>query len=235
MKERNYSSRSSTSIISTLKNRIIWWKYPLEYRLTEEELCKEFGVSRSPVREALRELATHGFLEQLPRHGYVIKQLTPQQLLEAYDVRMALELFVVEQLAERGERIKEIEDLKQTWTALLNGPPPQTEELAELDTKFHETLAQSLGNSTLLDQLRAINERLLVFRMSDFGRLERTHITCRHHLNILARIEDKDMVGACKAMRENIEDGRNSVSLAIKEVLAKTYFMKHIADIPHKP
>jgi DNA-binding GntR family transcriptional regulator len=227
MKERNYSSRSSTSIISTLKNRIIWWKYPLEYRLTEEELCKEFGVSRSPVREALRELATHGFLEQLPRHGYVIKQLTPQQLLEAYDVRMALELFVVEQLAQRGETIKEIEDLKQTWTALLNGPPPQTEELAELDTKFHETLAQALGNSTLLDQLRVINERLLVFRMSDFSRPERTLITCRHHLNILARIEDKDMAGACKAMRENIEDGRNSVSLAIKEVLAKTYFMKH--------
>lgn len=110
MKERNHSSRSSTSIISTLKNRIILWKYPLEYRLTEEELCKEFGVSRSPVREALRELATHGFLKQLPRHGYVIKQLSPQQLLEAYDVRMALELFMVEQLAQRGETIKEIEN-----------------------------------------------------------------------------------------------------------------------------
>ncbi len=226
MKERKHSSRS-TSIISTLKSRIIGWEYPLEYRLTEEDLCKEFGVSRSPVREALRELATHGFLKHLPRHGYVVKQLSPKEILEAYDVRMALELFVVEQLAQRAEPIKEIEDLKQTWTNLLNGPTPQIEELAELDTKFHETLAQALGNSTLLDQLRLINERLLVFRMSDFGRPERTHITCRHHLDILARIEDKDMAGACKAMRENIEDGRNAVSSAIKEVLAKTYFMKH--------
>ncbi len=226
MKERNHSSRS-TAIISTLKSRIIGWQYPLEYRLTEEDLCKEFGVSRSPVREALRELATHGFLKQLPRHGYVVKQLNPKEILEAYDVRMALELFVVEQLAQRVEPIKEIEELKQTWTALLNNAPPKVEEFAELDTKFHETLAQALDNKTLLDQLRVINERLLVFRMSDFGRRERTHITCHHHLNILARIEDKDMAGACKAMRENIEDGRNSVSLAIKEVLAKTYFMKH--------
>lgn len=225
MKERKHSSRS-TSIILTLKSRIIGWKYPLEYRLTEEDLCKEFGVSRSPVREALRELATHGFLKHLPRHGYVVKQLNPKEILEAYDVRMALELFVVEQLAQRGEPIKEIEDLKQTWTALLNDPP-EADELAELDTKFHETLAQALDNRTLLDQLRVINERLLVFRMSDFARRERTHITCQHHLNILARIEEKDMAGACKAMRENIEDGRNSVSLAIKEVLAKTYFMKH--------
>ena len=226
MKETKYSSRS-TSIISTLKSRILGWEYPLEYRLTEEALCKEFGVSRSPVREALRELATHGFLKQMPHHGYAIKQLSPQKILEIYDVRMALELFVVEQLAQRSEPIKEIEDLKQTWTALLNDPPPKVEELAELDTKFHETLAQALGNGTLLEELRVINERLLVFRMSDFGRPERTEVTCHHHLKILARIEAKDMAGACKAMRENIEDGRNYVSLAIKEVLAKTYFLKH--------
>ena len=226
MTEKKYSSRS-TSIISTLKSRILGWEYPVEYRLTEEALCKEFGVSRSPVREALRELATHGFLIQMPHRGYAIKQLSPQKILEIYDVRMALELFVVEQLAQRDEPIKELEDLKQTWTALLNDPPQKVEELAELDTKFHEILAQALGNGTLSEELRVINERLLVFRMSDFGRPERTEVTCHHHLKILARIEAKDMAGACKAMRENIEDGRNYVSLAIKEVLAKTYFMKH--------
>ena len=147
--------------------------------------------------------------------------------MEIYDVRMALELFMVEQLAQCSEPIKEIKVLKQTWTALLNGPPSKVEELAELDTRFHETLAQALGNKTLLDELRVFNERLLVFRMSDFGRPERTHITCHHHLNILARIEDKDMAGACKAMRENIEDGRNYVSLAVTDVLAKAYFLQH--------
>ena len=226
MKERKKSSRS-TSIVSTLKGRIIRWEYPHEYRLTEEALCKEFGVSRSPVREALRELATHGFLNQIPHHGYAIKQLSPHKILEIYDVRMALELFVVEQLAQSSEPIKEIENLKQTWTALLNGPPPKIEELAELDTKFHEALAQALGNETLIEELRAINERLHVFRMSDFGRPERTEVTCHHHLKILACIETKDMSGACKAMRENIEEGRNYVSLAVKDVLAKAYFLQH--------
>jgi DNA-binding GntR family transcriptional regulator len=226
MEEKSSSSRS-TSIISTLKGRIIRWEYPLEYRLTEEALCKEFGVSRSPVREALRELATHGFLKQMHHRGYVVKQLNPQEILELYDVRMALELFVVEQLAQYEEPIKALEELRQTWAALLNDPPPNVEKLAELDTRFHETLAEALGNKTLLEELRVINERLLVFRMSDFGRPERTEVTCRHHLKILARINAKDMVGACKAMRENIEDGRNYVSSAIKEVLAKTYFMKY--------
>ena len=111
---------------------------------------------------------------------------------------------------------------------LVECPPPKAEEFAELDTKFHETLAQANSNRAPLDELRVINERLLVFRMSDFGRPERINIRCHHHLKILARIEDKDMAGACKAMRENIEEGRNYVSLAtIKEVLAKTYFMKY--------
>ena len=226
MKKKKHSSRS-TSIVSTLKGRIIRWEYPNEYRLTEEALCKEFGVSRSPVREALRELATHGFLKQIPHHGYAIRQLSPHKIMEIYDVRMALELFMVEQLAQRGEPIKELEDLKQTWTALLNGPPPKVDELAELDTKFHETLAQALGNETLVEELHTINEWLHVFRKSDFGRPERIHITCHHHLKILARIEDNDMAGACKAMRENIEDGRNYVSLAVTDVLSKAYLLQH--------
>lgn len=226
MKEMKNSGRS-TAIVSTLKERIIGWEYPPEYRLTEETLCKEFGVSRSPVRESLRVLATNGFLRKMPHRGYVVKQLNIQEILEVYDVRLALELFVVEQLAERGEPIKEVKDLRKTWTALLNGHPREGRELAELDTEFHETLAQAVGNRTLLDELRVINERLLVFRMIDFSRPERTEGTCHQHLKILARIEAKDMLGARKAMQKNIENGRNNVSLAIKEALAKAYSLRH--------
>ena len=110
---------------------------------------------------------------------------------------------------------------------MLRGHPRKAEELAELDTKFHETLARAVGNRTLLDELRVINERLLVFCMIEFGRPERTQVTCHQHLKILARIEANDILGARKAMQKNIENGRNNVSLAIKEILAKTHFLKH--------
>lgn len=226
MNRKQHSSRS-TSIVSTLKERILGWEYPPEYWLTEEALCEEFGVSRSPVREALRALATNGFLVKKPNRGYVVKQLNLHEILEVYDLRLALELFVVEQLAERDEPIKEVKSLRQTWTALLNGHPRRGEELAELDTKFHETLAQAVGNRMLLNELRVINERLLVFRMIDFARPERTEDTCHQHLEILARIKAKDILGARKAMQKNIENGRNVVSSAIKEALAKAYSLKH--------
>jgi len=220
---RQFSNLSS-SIVATLKERIIHWQYPPEHRLTEAELCQKFGVSRSPVREALRTLATDGFVKKMPNRGYAVKQYNLREIEELYEVRLALELFVVECLAKRGTpKNDDIDALKRTWTSLLNGSSKKDEELARLDTLFHETLAHAAGNKSLLRQLRAINERLLLFRMLDFGKAHRVESTCHQHLEILKRIAAKDISGARKAMQRNIEEGRNNVHAAIKDALARAY------------
>ena len=217
-------SNLSASIVATLKERIIHWQYPPEHRLTEAELCQKFGVSRSPVREALRTLATDGFVKKMPNRGYAVKQYNLREIEELYELRLALELFVVECLANRGTPMKDdLDALKRTWTGLLNGSSKKDEELARLDTLFHETLAHAAGNKSLLRQLRAINERLLLFRMIDFGKAHRVESTCHQHLEILKRIAAKDISGARKAMQRNIEDGRNNVHEAIKDALARAY------------
>ena len=217
-------SNLSASIVATLKERIIHWQYPPEHRLTEAELCQKFGVSRSPVREALRTLATDGFVKKMSNRGYAVKQHNLREIEEIYEVRLALELFVVECLAKRGTpKNDEIDALKRTWTGLLNGSSKKDEELARLDTLFHETLAHAAGNKSLLRQLRAINERLLLFRMIDFGRAHRAESTCHQHLEILKRIAAKDISGARKAMQRNIEEGRDNVHAAIKDALARAY------------
>ena len=217
-------SNLSASIVATLKERIIHWQYPPEHRLTEAELCQKFGVSRSPVREALRTLVTDGFVKKMSNRGYAVKQHNLREIEEIYEVRLALELFVVECLAKRGTpKNDEIDALKRTWTGLLNGSSKKDEELARLDTLFHETLAHAAGNKSLLRQLRAINERLLLFRMIDFGKAHRAESTCRQHLEILKRIAAKDISGARKAMQRNIDEGRNNVHASIKDALAKAY------------
>ncbi len=217
-------SNLSASIVATLKERIIHWQYPPEHRLTEAELCQKFGVSRSPVREALRTLATDGFLKKMANRGYAVKQYNLREIEELYEVRLALELFVVECLATRGTLKKDdMQALKQTWTSLLNGSSKKDEELARLDTLFHETLAHAAGNKSLLRQLRAINERLLLFRMIDFGKAHRAESTCHQHLDILKRIAAKDISGARKAMQRNIEEGKNNVHATIKDALARAY------------
>ncbi len=221
--ERVFSSLSA-SIVAALKERILHWQYPPEHRLTEAELCKTFGVSRSPVREALRILATDGFVKKMPNRGYAVKQYNLHEIEELYEVRLALELFVVECLAKRSApKNHNLTALKRTWIGLLNGSSKKDEELARLDTLFHETLAHVAGNKSLLQNLRAINERLLLFRMIDFRQVHRAERTCLQHLDILKCIAAKDVSGARKAMQRNIEEGRNNVHTAIKDALARSY------------
>ena len=145
-------SNLSASIVATPKERIIHWQYPPEHRLTEAELCHKFGVSRSPVREALRTPATDGFVKKMPNRGYAVKQHNLREIEELYEVRLALELFVVECLAKRGTpKNDDMDALKRTWTSLLNGSSKKdARNSARLDTLFHETLAHAAGNKSLL-------------------------------------------------------------------------------------
>ena len=225
MAERS-SSTLGASIVATLKERIIGWQYPPEFRLTEEALCREFGVSRSPVREALRVLATNGFVRRMANRGYAVRQVNLKELEELYEVRMALELYAIETLAINGAPPKALSALKETWLAVGRNEYGTREELAELDTAFHETLAGLIGNDTLLQQLRAINERLLVFRMIDFDKEDRVETTCQEHLAILDKVAAQDAAGAREAIRKNIEAGRAIVKATLKEALARAYAMQ---------
>src|SRR3954469_2727411 len=92
------SSRSD-EIFGVLKARIIRWQYPPGYRLTEDTLCNEFGVSRIPVREALHMLVENALADRVPHRGCTVKQLNLEEIHELYEMRLALELYAVEQLA----------------------------------------------------------------------------------------------------------------------------------------
>ena len=115
-------STLSASIVSTLKERIIAWQYPPEHRMTEEALCREFGVSRSPVREALRVLVTNGFIRRMPNRGYAVRQVSIKDIEELYDVRLALELYALEAVTERGAPPKALATLRDTWNSIAASP-----------------------------------------------------------------------------------------------------------------
>lgn len=227
--EKGASSNLSSTVVATLKEEIVHWHYPPEHRLTEDGLCKRFGMSRSPIREALRILTSYGFIRKLPNRSYVVKQYSIEEIEELYEVRQALELYTVERLATKDslpQHQADFDDLQRTWTELLKEPSKKSEEFAILDTLFHDTLARALGNAALLRNLRTINERLTLFRMLDFESSERAEKTCRQHLEILNRIMAKDGLGAREAMRENIEEGRNHIRRTIKDALARAYLSK---------
>lgn len=213
-------------IFTALKSRIIRWEYPPGYRFTEEEICKEFGVSRSPVRETLRMLEEHGLVEKVPYRGCTVKQPDVQAINELYDVRAILESAVVELLATTQPPPELLESLARTWNELANvSSYAQVEalDLANEDRVFHEALARATSNRTLSDLLHTINERLHFMRMFDITTVERLWETCAQHLRIVEAIGAGDALAAKDAMRLNIEGARRQVKNAIKEALARAY------------
>jgi DNA-binding GntR family transcriptional regulator len=160
----------------------------------------------------------------MANRGYAVRQVNVRDIEELYDVRLALELFAIESLAVRGAPPKALASLRLAWQGVLTAPQkPKGDELAELDTAFPETLAALIGNETLLEQLKAINERLFVFRMIDFDKATRIENTCAQHFDILDRLADRDGPGARAALRRNVEDGRSIVQATLKDALARAY------------
>lgn len=219
------SSRNE-EIFEVLKARIIRWEYPPGYRLTEDTLCTEFGVSRIPVREALHMLVENNLVDRVPHRGCTVKQPNLAEINDLYEVRLALELYVVEHLARVGMASTTRQELAEQWQRLgqtvdlreLSGEP-----LARQDQTFHEALAEAAGNHALLAHLRLVNERLFFTRMSDITTRDRLATTCRQHLDILDQIAQGNVSGARTALQTNINFGRHNVEAALKDALARAY------------
>jgi len=210
-------------VVEGLRKRILNWEYPPGHRLTEDQLCHEYGVSRSPVREALHRLEASGIIRRLPRRGYEVNQLDLKDIEDLYELRLALELFVVERLCERGIPDSVLNEQKHLWREVLKTPPQSHHTLAELDRQFHEALAAAIDNAFVLKELRSINDRISFIRVLDFEIAQRTKSTCDQHLQLLEFIVRRDTVGARNAMKINVEDGCNNVEAVIKEALAKAH------------
>ncbi|HMQ52700.1 MAG TPA: GntR family transcriptional regulator [Anaerolineae bacterium] len=219
-------SSLSVNIFDILKKRIIRWEYLPGQRLTEESLCAEFGVSRVPVREALQMLEDNQLIDKVRYRGCTVKQPDLAEINELYDVRLALELFVVEHLGLNGLPPDTWQQLHQVWSDLLQETSPASIDslrLARLDETFHETLAQAVGNQSLSNLLHNVNERLYFTRMTDITTVDRLHHTCRQHLEILDCIRKRDTLAARAAIQANIAFGRNNVESALKDALARAY------------
>ncbi len=213
----------SKSIRSRLSERILRWRYLPGHRFTEEGLCAEFKVSRSPIREALNMLVEDGLVDKTPRRGYRVRLLDFEEINELYDVRLALEEHVIVRICRDGMEQKRIEELRAFWSGILRRLPGAAKDLPAADEQFHEMLAGLTGNETLVRYLKDIDRRIHFVRQADITSLPRAKATCQEHLELLRAIANRDEKTALDVLRRNIEGGRSSVEQAIKEALVHAY------------
>ena len=223
MSDKKVETDTTRKLIKELRRRIVAWQYSPQFPLVEETLAHEFGVSRSPVRQALTYLTAEGLIERLPRRGFRVKQLQLRDVEDLYEFRLALESQVVHALAHKGLSETTLFRLQAIWQSPEAHIKRSVAELAEFDEDFHATLAREHGNSLIIKHLDAINERLFAFREIDFKQADRVETTCEEHSRILRLIVSHDVSQACEVLRHNIYSALGNVENAVIQLVARSY------------
>ncbi len=159
-------------------------------RITEEGLAERYGLSRTPVREALRLLTRESLLVHVPRAYYEVASINLDEMDDLYAMRVALEVRVVDRVV-RVQSQQPLLDLLSFWSQT---PPSAGGDvhLVFADEHFHEALADASGSTVLPPMLRNINHRLHALRMRDFIDPQRVARTYEQHRAILEALLKRD-------------------------------------------
>lgn len=142
----------STGLIETLREAILEGRYAPGSRLVQEDLAETFGVSRIPLREALRRLEGEGLVEITRNRGAVVRALSPKDVSDLYDLRLALESLAIRRAAERRVDLRASTE-RRAAEALHAAATRSMPTLFHLDRDYHAELAAASDNPHLIAAL----------------------------------------------------------------------------------
>lgn len=197
-------ARDETDVFAALLGAIDRGEYPAGARLVETELAERFGVSRTPVREALNRLESQGVAERDGKRGLAVVSLDADQLGELYDLREMLEGYAA-RLAARRASPAEIEILREMVAedaARVDDPAA----LALSNRRFHRQIHDASHNRYLNQSLAAMRRSLALLSGTTLSVEGRGRISVDEHAAIVSSIEARDETGAEEAARRHIRN-----------------------------
>ena len=194
----------SAKIRDSLEQRIVEGELSNGKRLDETELSGFYGVSRTPVREALQRLAESGLAEHLPRRGTFVRSPSLSQLVEMFEVMAELECMTI-RLAARRATSNDIDALeKDNETCRAAVAANDTKKYYEINARLHGRIYQMSGNSFLANEARRLHDRLRPFRRLQLRVRGRMEESMAEHDIILAALRDGDADRAMETMKKHI-------------------------------
>jgi DNA-binding GntR family transcriptional regulator len=225
-------------LAATIQSRVLAGEIPTGMRLRQVALADEFGVSRTPVREALRKLQASGLVEVVPHRGAVVRVPAAREIREAYEVRADLEGLAAELAASRFEeaqirRLYEAEALFSRSVDTLiarrdrrRNAAPTSSELANwmhANDEFHQAVHDAAGNErlrrTIAELHRSMPRNLTSIVLSESKRLLRENV--HEHRAVLGAIERGDSAAARKLMVEHVQHAGRLVTLRFELAAAR--------------
>jgi DNA-binding GntR family transcriptional regulator len=197
-------SRRSEQLREAIEERIATHAYPPGTRLDESDLAAEFGVSRTPIREALIQLNTEGLVEMRPRRGAIVVDVPPERVCEMFEVMAELEAMCA-RLAARRIRTDEEAALVAAHTRSQEARDRMDPDAYfYLNEEFHLLIYKASHNGFLIDQAAQLQRRLRPYRRLQLRVKDRIRSSFDEHGGIVEAIGKGDGETAARLMRDHV-------------------------------
>ena len=192
-------------VFNTLRQAILTGELKPGERLMEIHLANKLGVSRTPIREAIRKLEKEGLVTIEPRRGAYASQISTDDMVEILEVRQNMEGLAAFFAASRmkPEQMRELEDVSKKYNqAVADG---NMQDMITYDTRFHRIIVESCNNKILVQMIEQLQELVLRFRYIYYDNFRRAENMTEEHQTILEAIENGDADAARQAADIHID------------------------------
>ncbi|RNC28679.1 MAG: HTH-type transcriptional repressor RspR [Candidatus Dichloromethanomonas elyunquensis] len=188
-------------------------------RLMEIQLAEEMGVSRTPVREAIRKLELEGFIVMIPRKGAYVAGVSYKDVKDVFEIRAALEGLAASLAAEKVTD----DELEQMERVLHYEKEPESlEEIVQSDTDFHALLYKASRNERLLNILANLREQIQRFRATSLAVPGRAKYAIHEHREIIDAVASHNVEEAHNLATAHIENAANTMFEAMRDRAPKS-------------
>lgn len=202
-------------VFNTLREAILKGELKPGERLMELQLAAKLGVSRTPIREAIRMLEQEGLAVTVPRKGAEVAKMTEKDMEDVLQIREALDELAVSIACEQITR-EEIEELKETMREFEESAKTRdVRKIAGADVKFHDIIYQATRNPKLVNMLSNLREQMYRYRVEYLKDEKNYPMLVREHSQIVAGLSEKNKDKVTAAMHQHV---RNQV-MAVKEII----------------
>lgn len=180
-------------------------------RLNERVLCEQMGVSRTPMREAIKKLAGEGLVRLEPNRGAVVHRLTRDEVAAAFEVVASMEALSGELAAQRAtsEQIQRVVELQQRMVgAHQMGDLPS---YYQINSEIHSAINEAAGNPVLTEMFRSINLRLQSLRFRSNLDQKKWDAAVQEHQDIANALAKRDQAGLSMLLRQHLINKRDIV------------------------
>lgn len=204
-------------VFNTLRQAILKGEMEPGERLMEITLANKLGVSRTPIREAIRKLELEGLVNMIPRKGAVVASISEKDMKDVLEVRITLEELAVK-LAVKNMEPEDIEQLRMAAKGFENAVISRDiVDIVEADVAFHDIIYNKTGNNRLIQIINNLREQMYRYRL-EYIKDARTHsILISEHNDIIEALRSKDVEAAKNAVREHIANQERGITRAIND------------------